>query len=197
MARYSMHQVAQLAHDVGWSYNEAIVATAIAWAESGGVTDAIGDVGLQTSVWGPSVGLWQIRSLNSERGTGGVRDGKANLNPRINAIHAHAVWAAARSFKPWSTYLHGTHTRHLDAARKAVDDVVGSRTLSRFLLYRSPMQYGADVRACQAIVRCHQDGWFGPVTREHVQTWQHEHRLTADGIVGPLTARTFGWRWSR
>jgi peptidoglycan hydrolase-like protein with peptidoglycan-binding domain len=35
------------------------------------------------------------------------------------------------------------------------------------------------------------DGVFGPVTQVHVVNFQFHHGLTADGIVGPQTARAW------
>lgn len=85
---------------------------AVALAESGGLPCAVGDVGLMTGTWGPSVGLWQIRSLWSAKGSGGVRDELVNADPAVAARHAHGIWRA-HGWRPWSTWLHGTHRRFL------------------------------------------------------------------------------------
>jgi peptidoglycan hydrolase-like protein with peptidoglycan-binding domain len=195
MTALSYYQVAQLAYDAGWREPDLSDAVAIAFAESAGNPAAIGDVRLKSSTWGPSVGLWQIRSLNSEKGSGGVRDEKANLNPRTNAIHAHAVFQAARGFFPWTTWTNGAYKRNLAAARAAVSRLLGTRMLSRYLMLTTPMQYGADVASCQRLVDCTPDGWYGPITKGHVITWQRSKGLAPDGIVGPLTAASFGWTW--
>lgn len=60
---------------------------------------------------------------------------------------------------------------------------------------------GAMVQSWQAFLRgtgrpILADGIFGPQTERHTRNWQREHGLTADGIVGPLTAAramTEGW----
>lgn len=37
-----------------------------------------------------------------------------------------------------------------------------------------------------------QDGLYGPVTKQHVASYQAAHRLTADGQAGPVTMRSMG-----
>lgn len=45
------------------------------------------------------------------------------------------------------------------------------------------------IRRIQRIVGVTADGHYGPLTRAAVVTWQAEHFLRADGIVGPVTAK--------
>jgi peptidoglycan hydrolase-like protein with peptidoglycan-binding domain len=71
----------------------------------------------------------------------------------------------------------------------------GTFVLKRYLRLESPMMHGADVTRCQAKVGCKTDGYFGAITKEHVVAYQKAHRLIADGVVGPDTARSFGWSW--
>lgn len=120
MPTLSIEQVARVALDSGWSGEKAAIATAIAMAESGGRTDARGDTTITTSKWGPSIGLWQIRSLNAQRGTGGERDEIANLDPRTNGRHAFAISGSGTNWRPWSVYTSGAYRTHLARARLAV-----------------------------------------------------------------------------
>src|SRR4051794_12948412 len=94
-------EIARVAYDAGFRGDNLKVAVAVALAESGGRPDAKGDVGLQSPKWGPSIGLWQIRSLNAEKGTGGQRDEQANLDPATNARHAFDVAGNGTNFHPW------------------------------------------------------------------------------------------------
>lgn len=116
----SIEQVARVALDSGWSGEKAAIATAIAMAESGGDPSILGDTTITTSKWGPSVGLWQIRSLNAQRGTGGVRDQDANLNPQTNGRHAFTISNGGSSWQPWSVYNSGRYRTYLGRARMAV-----------------------------------------------------------------------------
>ena len=65
----------------GWSDSRAAIAVAIAGRESGGNPNALGDMGIQDlesdrtigmrssgAYWGPSVGLFQIRTIHSGKG---------------------------------------------------------------------------------------------------------------------------------
>ena len=56
----------------------------------------------------------------------------------------------------------------------------------------SPFMNGDDVTVVQTKTGAHPDGLFGPVTQAHVVNFQSQHGLTADGIVGPDTARALG-----
>lgn len=122
MATLSIEQVARIALDSGWNGEEAAIATAIAMAESSGNTAARGDTTITTSKWGPSIGLWQIRSLNAQRGTGGERDETANLDPSVNGRHAYTISGGSgnRTWRPWSVYNNGNYRKFLPQARMAI-----------------------------------------------------------------------------
>jgi len=113
-------QLAGYVLGAGFTGNSAITAVAIALAESAGDTGAIGDVKLQTSVWGPSIGLFQIRSLNAQKGTGGQRDELANVNPATNAKNAYAISSNGKAFQAWSTYKNGSYLKYLTRAQTAI-----------------------------------------------------------------------------
>ena len=100
--KLSDSQVAGYVIAAGFSGNAAIMATAIALRESGGDSAARGDVALQTSTWGASIGLFQIRSLNAQKGTGGQRDELANLDPATNARHEGCISWRYNTLRPRS-----------------------------------------------------------------------------------------------
>jgi peptidoglycan hydrolase-like protein with peptidoglycan-binding domain len=56
----------------------------------------------------------------------------------------------------------------------------------------SPFINGDDVTVVQKKTGAAPDGVFGPITQQHVISFQSHHGLAADGIVGPLTARALG-----
>lgn len=115
MAKLSAAQTYKLAVDAGFTAPMAVIMTAIAGAESGFRTDAKGDVGLQTDTWGPSLGLWQVRSLKAETGKGTTRDAAALTDPAGNAKAAFAVYKS-QGLKAWSTYSSGAYRKFLSAA---------------------------------------------------------------------------------
>lgn len=128
MPRLSYARVYDLAYQ-GLTRDQAIIATAIAFAESGGNSAAIGDVALENATWGPSVGLWQIRSLKAQKGTGGTRDATRLKDPGFNAQAMIAISNWGRDWAPWSTYKNGAYKAHLAAARRAAADRDPSGTL--------------------------------------------------------------------
>ena len=92
-------------------------AYAIALAESGGRPNAIGDVGLQDSKWGPSVGLFQIRSLKNWKAYNDpYRDATRLPNPYYNSEAAYAKSNHGKNFNAWSTYTSGAFLKHLGEA---------------------------------------------------------------------------------
>lgn len=112
--------VYRLAVRHGLTHEQAITATAIAWAESGLRPNAVGDVGLQDDTWGPSVGLYQIRSLRAHYGTGKERDAKRLKGQAFNTKAMVTISAGGTNWKPWSVFKNGQYLKHLDAVRKAV-----------------------------------------------------------------------------
>lgn len=109
-----------LARGVGFSPDQAKLMAAIALAESGGNTNAVGDQNLVSGTWGPSIGLWQIRSLHAQRGTGKERDGSRLTDPSFNARSARIIYES-QGFRAWSVYSSGAWAKH----SKAVTDALG------------------------------------------------------------------------
>jgi hypothetical protein len=101
----------------GASVATATLLTAIGGAESGWNLNAVGDVNLETTKWGPSYGIWQIRTLKAETGKGTPRD-ISRLRTGIDAQAAAAV-AIKRSqgLKAWSTYTSGAYAGYLGEAK--------------------------------------------------------------------------------
>lgn len=119
MPRLSDAQIAEAARKAGFTGPGLVTAIAVALAESGGNSDAMGDVGLVDGKWGPSVGLWQIRSLHDQRGTGGPRDEFANVDPDANARAAFAISGGGVNFAPWSVYKNGRYQANIARAQAA------------------------------------------------------------------------------
>lgn len=119
MAVLTYEQVYALARGAGLSPASAVIATAIAKGESGFRTDAVGDVGIQTSKWGPSVGLWQVRSVKAETGKGTARDITRLKDPAFNARAMAEISGLGKTWKPWSVWLHGTYKSYLSPATAA------------------------------------------------------------------------------
>lgn len=115
MATLSPKQLYNLARDAGLSPGASLVAAAVALGESGGRTDAVGDAGIQTDKWGPSVGLWQIRSLKADYGTGRARDASRLTDPAFNAKSMAEISGTGQTFQPWSVYTSGKYKQYIDA----------------------------------------------------------------------------------
>lgn len=98
----------------------ATLMTAIAGAESGWNSTAVGDVGLQDATWGPSYGLFQIRTLKSDTGTGGTRDINRLAGSDVEqARAAYVISRAGTDFTAWTVYNTGAYQAHLAAAKAA------------------------------------------------------------------------------
>lgn len=119
-------QVAQLVRDVGITGEAAVIAVAVSKGESNFDSDVAGDTTIQTSKWGPSIGLWQVRSLKAEYGTGGTRDASRLTDPMFNARSMHSISAGGTNWQPWTIYTNGSYRNHLDEARQAVGSLGGT-----------------------------------------------------------------------
>lgn len=120
MTTLTYAQVYALAKGAGLGHEAAVTATAIATAESGLRTDAMGDTTITTGTWGPSIGLWQIRSVKAEKGTGRSRDASRLKDPRFNARSMVSISGNGTNWRPWSVYLNGSYRSHINAVRAAV-----------------------------------------------------------------------------
>jgi len=102
-------------------------AVAVALAESGGDPSARGDVTIQTAKWGPSIGLWQVRSLKpASLHLEPHRDGVALLDPSYNARSAFTISRGGQSFAAWSVLASGAAAAKLPAARMGVAQLNGA-----------------------------------------------------------------------
>lgn len=93
-----------------WQGWRAIVATAIALAESEGWSKATGDLDKISGKWGPSEGLWQIRVPAG--GEGSMYD------PARNVDAAYRLWEG-RGWRPWGAFTNGAYLTRMGRARRA------------------------------------------------------------------------------
>ncbi|MDX3115200.1 MULTISPECIES: peptidoglycan-binding protein [Streptomyces] len=109
--RMSLPELRALATQAGFTGNDIKVAAAVAMAESKGDPGIIGDQGLVDHKWGPSIGLFQIRSLKHPgqfsppdklRVEGRLKD------PLYNAKTAKAI-KDAHDWNQWSTFVNGAY----------------------------------------------------------------------------------------
>jgi len=122
---------AAAAYNAGFRGDALVTATAIARGESSYNPSAVGDTSLTNSTWGPSHGLWQIRTLNNPENYGNYRgdnlrvgDGRL-FNPNTNAEAAYAVSNNGTDFGPWSVYTSGDYLNYIDEATAAVNNMCG------------------------------------------------------------------------
>lgn len=104
----------------GFNRANAIIMTAISLGESGGDDSAKGDIGIQTATWGPSYGLYQIRTLKDQTGKGTDRD-ITHLagDDAAQADAAYSISHGGTDFSPWTVYTTGKYQQYLDQAQKA------------------------------------------------------------------------------
>jgi Lysozyme like domain len=102
-------QVQQLAKNVGFSDQDSVTMTKIAWAESRWNPKSHND---NPSTKDNSYGLWQINMLAHTTKEFGIGSNDELLTPPINAHAAFVVWKnAGRKFSPWTTWKTGAYTK--------------------------------------------------------------------------------------
>ncbi len=207
MSVLSAEDVAGFCHKAGFSGEALVTIVAIAKGESGFDADAVGDTGLQDETWGPSVGLLQIRSLRTEKGTDGVRDELANRDPGHNAEAGWEISGHGRSFSPWSIFSSGAYRQFVAAVRPAcqsVDETVSTSPVTKTPVtpvgQEEPMLFlgstGEAVGHLQELLDragFEQPGddfrVFGSATDGAVRAYQASRGLDVDGFVGRNTWR--------
>jgi nucleoid-associated protein YgaU len=120
MTLMSQKQVTDLCVTIGFTAAQARIAGAIAMVESATVKDnkpyadttRIGDQALATVVWGFSYGLFQIRSLRAQTGTGQFRDAQRLPEAAFNCKSALTIFKQS-GWTPWSTYNTGQYKAYL------------------------------------------------------------------------------------
>jgi len=126
MTFQTVPQMYALAREAGFSASAAEDLCAIGLAESGFLThsdrmadpSAIGDVGLEDAKWGPSIGMYQERTLKAESGHGTIRDERWLFdNPWHQTQAAYVTSNKGTNFHPWSTWLHGNAQARLPLVR--------------------------------------------------------------------------------
>jgi hypothetical protein len=129
MALLPPNKIAEHAYNAGVKDRMALItAVAIAMAESwGGDPNAVGDVGLQDSKWGPSIGLWQIRSLKAESGKGTTRDATRLKDPAFNARSMYAISGGGTKWSDWTVYNIKAHALFLPAATAGVGTFLAAK----------------------------------------------------------------------
>jgi hypothetical protein len=119
MAKLTPVQVYTLLRQAGFGPAAAVTETAIAGAESGWDDRNLGDVSLENSTWGPSYGLFQIRTLKAETGKGTDRDISRLANDAAQAKAAYDISKGGTDFSAWTTYTRGTYQNFLAQATAA------------------------------------------------------------------------------
>lgn len=107
----------KVAYQAGFRHTSLLIAICVGLAESKGDPQAEGDVDLQTDKWGPSVGLWQIRSLkNSEKYTkpDNLRVYDDLFDPIKNAEAAFEISKHGTDFSPWSTFINNDYRQYIN-----------------------------------------------------------------------------------
>lgn len=111
MATLTPAQIAAVANGAGFSGDSLVWAVAVALAESGGRTDAVG-VNADGS---RDRGLWQINN----KWHPDVTDAMA-FDPAQAAAAAYRISKSGTSWSPWAAYTNGAAAGHLSRARVAV-----------------------------------------------------------------------------
>ena len=127
--KLSASQIFSALLDGGFSREQARTMTAIAQAESARDPGAIGDVALQNRTFGPSVGLFQIRTVKAETGKGTDRDIEhltGNIQAQVKA--ALHISNNGTNFRPWSTFTSGSFRKFLDTPLQAGVDLPAGST---------------------------------------------------------------------
>jgi hypothetical protein len=110
-----MRTARELLEIVGFAGEPLDIALGVAFAESSGFTDAVGDYAIVTAKWGPSVGLFQVRTLKDPLGfsvADRVRDIEKLRDPVFQAYAAWVLSAKGTNWAPWSVFTSGSYLPH-------------------------------------------------------------------------------------
>ena len=106
----------------GFSDNDSVIALAVMKEESWLSPDAEGDLLIQDSEYGPSIGVMQIRS-RKDKANG--RDAAKLKDVAYNLEHAYALFRI-RGWKPWGAFTSGRYKQHLAWANEVFANLPAS-----------------------------------------------------------------------
>lgn len=119
---------ARLAYNAGFRGADLVTATAIAGAESSYNQSAQNNGDGRPQKWGPSVGMWQVRTLQQPSQWTGLDNRRdPNIvggpgNAQNNADFAYDVYQRS-GFREWGAFTNGSYKNHLSAATTAVNSM--------------------------------------------------------------------------
>lgn len=122
MAFGSREGLLKALHAQGFRGKSLQTAFAVALAESGGKAINPGDESIQNKTYGPSMGLFQIRSYKDPKKWGDAgkwRDGKRLNDPSFNIQAAWNISNQGQNWKAWTAYKNGAFSQFLDDAETA------------------------------------------------------------------------------
>lgn len=176
MAALSRDQVIQLLLQNGATQAQAELYAAIGQGESGLDPNAHGDISLQDSKWGPSVGIMQVRSLKADYGTGRTRDALRLTDPAFNIASAREISGGWTNAKPWTVYTSGAYKQYLGGGGSGAAGGGGAVTKNEVMaLQRQLNEKGAGLVV---------DGINGPKT----QAAQAKYGISGPGAAAGSSA---------
>jgi hypothetical protein len=110
-------------------------ALAVAYLESGGFVDAVGDLDRMDKVWGPSVGLFQVRTLRNPLGFGEAdrwRFAWALRHPLYAAVAAYHISDGGKDWSKWSVWRDRANNGFADRVGKDYRLRTGHRNADRW-----------------------------------------------------------------
>ena len=157
MAMLSAAEIYTLARRAGFPTDreEAVIATAIALAESSGDSDAHND---DQATGDDSYGLWQINMLGAlgpeRRRQFGIARNEELFDPLTNARAARSVFTTAPGgFRPWSTFKNNRHLSHLGRVRQAAQELEASGIDLRIEGLRLAPSAGQELDVTEPVLR--------------------------------------------
>lgn len=112
-------EYARAAKQKGFTGDALVKALQVALGENSGNLDpnAVGDESLANAKWGPSIGGWQSRTLNAQRGAGGARDHDALMgNIDAQAQSAWDISGGGKNWQPWTAHTSGDDQKYASEA---------------------------------------------------------------------------------
>jgi hypothetical protein len=125
---------ARLAYNAGFRGEDLVIATAMAGAESTYNQNAVNQRDARTEKWGPSYGLWQIRTLQQPQQWGGLdrlRDPNViggEQNAQANANLAKQIFDRSNGWREWGSFTDGRYREYMDVAQQTVNNLCGGAT---------------------------------------------------------------------